>query len=372
MKTLRNLLAGAAVLVLAASCLNSEDPYEAGFIFRKPQYALTALFANNQVDTVSFISYGQWNVTRDASATWCKLEASVGKAYTYYTFPLLFEQNTTGEGRGTWFTFNDTEHPGEAYCSIAYWQYATRGDGSLGSAADVKTIMGSDGSHFELAYDAQHRPLSLRITKEDVLLHQLTLSYNDRDSVLTVQDRDKTLTGSYSNDYQPKRLVGMGDTVTYASQLYDNYMAVSANYAFNLEHRTLLGNNTYYAYLLNGQSLTPDSLHNADSLSIARVTAAGRNVQKCKLEYSAADNRCQSVDVNQLIFGTEQCDPYQLLSLFRYARSSRIVSKVTSAANSDIIEVECNANGSVRTLTVKRSSGGVVVADSPLTYTFEY
>ena len=36
MKTLRNLLAGAAVLVLAASCLNSEDPYEAGFVFRKP------------------------------------------------------------------------------------------------------------------------------------------------------------------------------------------------------------------------------------------------------------------------------------------------------------------------------------------------
>ncbi len=365
MKTLRNLLAGAAVLVLAASCLNSEDPYEAGFVFRKPQYALTALFANNQVDTVSFISYGQWNVSRDASATWCKLEASAGKAYTYYTFPLLFEQNTTGEGRGTWFTFNDTEHPGDAYCTIAYWQYATRGDGSLGSAADVKTITGSDGSHFELTYDAQHRPLSLRITKEDVLLHQLTLSYNDRDSVLTVQDRDKTLTGSYSNDYQPKRLVGMGDTVTYASQLYDHYLSVSANYAFNLEHRTLLGSNTYYAYLLNGQSLTPDSLHCADSLSIARVTSAGTEIMKCKLKYSDYDNRYQSVDVNQLVFGTEQCDPYQLLSLFRYARQTSIVKTAYANGHENNVEVKLNANRSVNTLTVTRSN-------QPIVYTFEY
>ena len=364
MKTLRNLLAGAAALVLTASCLESEDPYQAGFYFEKPSYVLSTFFANNQVDTISMFSYGKWYMTLDAGGDWFSVNTQSGKGETVYTFPVLFEENTTGKGRGAQISFYDTDHPDKAHSSLVYWQYATRGDGTMGSAPDVKAITGSDGSRFEFAYDAQHRPLQLRITKDDNLLQHLTLSYNDRDSVVTIQDRSKTLTSEYTNDYQPKRLIGDGDTISYSSQYY-NYIAVSATQAFNLEHRTLLGNNSYYAFLLGGQSLTPDSLHCADSLSIARVTSAGTEIMKYRLKYSDYDNRYQSVDVNQLIFGTEQCDPYQLLSLFRYARQTSIVKAAYANGNEYNVEVKLNTNRSVNTLTVTRSEQQIV-------YTFEY
>ena len=373
MKTLRNLFAGVAAVMLTASCLNSEDPYQAGFYFEKPSYVLNTFFANNQVDTVSMFSYGKWYMTIDAGGDWFSVNTQSGKANTVYTFPVVFKENATGQGRGAQISFYDSDHPDEAHATVVYWQYGTRGDGSMGNAADVKAITGSDGSRFEFSYDAQHRPLQLRITKDDNLLQHLKLSYNDRDSIITIEDRSKTMTSHYDNDYQPDRLVGNGDTIGYSSQYY-NYMPVSATYAFNLEHRTLLGNNAYYAFLLGGQSLTPDSLHCADSLSIARVTAsAGTDIKKYKLEYSDADNRYQSVDVNQLIFGTELCDPYQLLSLFRYARQTSIVKKAVANGSANIVEVKLNANRSVSELRVSFNGkdASTSVAES-VTYTFEY
>lgn len=367
-----------ALLTLTTSCLNNEDPYNAGFYFRKPLYVGNAFFANNLVDTISFVSYGNWNVSKKGTdnGNWCSLNATSGKGNTLYTFPVTFEQNTLGIGRGVQFTFSDTDHPGDASASIVYWQYATRGDGTLGNAPDVKSITGSDGSRFELTYDAQHRPLSLRVTKDETLVHSLAISYNDIDSVLTVQDKSKTLTSSYANDYQPQQLIGGGDTITYASQYYSNGMPASANTAFNLEHRTVLGQNTYYAFLVGGQSLLPDSLHCADSLRIATVLPSGTIVQKYKLSYSNNDNRHQTVDVNQLVFGAEQCDPYQLLSLFRYTRSTSIVRSIEQTGETYDVEVSLNADKSVAKMTVTRTRKMIEVgapADvSTVTFTFEY
>ena len=297
-----------ALLTLTTSCLSNDDPYNAGFFFRKPAYVGNAFFANNLGDTISLMSYGSWTVTRQGTdnSSWCSFTTTSGNGNTLYTFPVTFEQNTTGAGRGVQLYFSDTDHPGDASASIVYWQYATRGDGTLGSAPDVKRITGSDGSLFELTYDGQHRPLLLRVTKDDALVHSLSIFYNDRDSVLTVVDKSKTLTSSYANDYQPQRLIGSGDTIAYSAQYYSNGMPASANSAFNLEHRTILGQNTYYAFLMSGQSLMPDSLHCADSLRIATVTTGQTVIGKYRLYYSENDNRCQSVDVNQLIFGTEQ------------------------------------------------------------------
>lgn len=379
MKTLRILLVSAVVMALAASCLEQNETYKAGFYFTKPSSASNAFFANNLGDTLSFMSFGNWSISRRATddGSWFTINTTSGKGNTLYNFPLLFEPNTTGKGRGVQLIFSDTDHPGDAQASIIYWQYGMRGDGTLGSARDVKAITGSDGSRFEFTYDVLHRPLSMRVTKEESLLHSLLLTYDDVDSVVTVQDKTKTLTSSFSNDYQPKRLIGSGDTIGYSSQYYSNGMPVSLNYTFNLEHHHFNGqNNTYYAYLLGGQSLMPDSLHNADSLRIATVTSSGINIDKLKLGYSQYDNRCQSVDVNQLLFGAENCDPYQLLSLFRYTRNTSIVSRMESNGETIEVTVSLNADKSVAQMTVTRTRPVVEIGAQQdvftVTYTFEY
>ena len=349
---------------LTVSCLEDKDPYRAGFFFRNQ--LVTYVYANNTTDTISVYSYGHWSLTYNSN--WCKPERTSGNGESLYTFPVSFEMNNSGNSRGVQFYFSDTDHPGEANASIIFWQYATRGDGSMGSAADVKAITGSDGSQFDFNYDTQHRPTSLHIAKDGTVLHDIKIEYDDTDSVLTVTDKSKTLRSAYGRDYQPLMLLGEGDTIGYASQYYPNGMPVSTTNAFNLEHRSANRQNTYYAFLLNGQSLMPDSLHNADSLRIAYTEPhAASVVDKYKLIFSESDNRYQSVDVNQLVFGTEQCDPYQLLALFRYTRSTSIVSELSTEEQADRISITptLNTDRSVKTLTVARKG-------ETITYNFEY
>lgn len=357
-------------VALLTSCLDSGDPYNAGFVFRKPAQAVNTVYANNLVDSVILYSYGSWYVSLSGGQSgWCTLDRTEGKAETYYSIPVRFQQNTTNDSRSAKFTFYDANHPDDAHAAVLYWQYNTRGDGTLGSAADVKAITGSDGSHFEFTYDEQHRPTSLHVTKDGIGLFSLSLRFNDADSTLTVSSGQGTLRGTYGNDYQPQKLVGENDTVGYYAQYYDGYIQAPANYAFNIEHHSYGKPTKRYALKLGGQSLLPDSLHNADSLRIADGTSG---VLKYKLTYSSSDNRCQSVDVNQLVFGTEQCDPYQLLSLFRYARNSNIVSEVTNDGNGYKVEAVLNSNRSVHQLIVKSMRDNIVLPDIPLTYTFEY
>ena len=390
MKALRILLASVAVTTLTTSCINNDDPYSAGFSFYRPTYQVTPLYANTVTDSLIFFSYGNWAVARDATygSQWIQLSTTSGKGGVWNAQAITISQNTTGEGRSAKFDFTDTDHPGDAHASVYYWQYATRGDGSLGSAADVKTINGSDGSQFQLTYDAQHRPTSLRITYAAPANGEgtaptprtLTLNYNDRDSILTIDDNGKRLRSVYGIDYQPQRLIGSGDTIGYASQYYENGMPISANYVFNLEHRTVGGQNTYYAFLLNGQSLQPDSLHCADSLRVAVTPMVGSptsapDIEKYKLDYSSFDNRCQSVDVNQLILGAAKCDPYMLLSLFRYTRNTSIISKVESYGDKTYdVTVKLNADKSVAEMTVSQTQYwlGAQPTVTDVTYTFEY
>lgn len=372
MKTLRTIFA-AVVVLTTASCLN-DDNYQAGFVFSHPSSQVITAYANNVAETISLFSYGSWAVKCEDgnNDNWCVLATTKGYGDTNYNFPVSFNQNTTGTPRKAQFKFYDTNHPEEANAELLYWQYATRGDGTLGNAADVKAISGTDGSRFELTYDTQHRPLSLRITKNATLLHSMNISYND--SIMTVQHGSKMLTATMDSDYQPQTLIGSGDTIGYQSQYYSNGYPVSANYAFNLAHRTINGHNTYYAYLLNGQSLLPDSLHCADSLNTATITDATISIKKMKFVYSKLDNRCQSVDVNQLAFGTEQCDPYQLLSFFRYTRNTSIVKEVwCDDGNVNLIELKLNTDRSVNEMTVtfEGKDASTPVPES-VTYTFEY
>lgn len=362
MKTLKLLAASAVVVAVAASCLNTKDPYQTGFAFRKPLSAVTNVYANTTLDSIAMFSYGSWAVSAIGSTDWCQMGTTSGKGYTTYVFPVHIEQNTTGKSRSAQFRFFDVNHSDEGYAGLLYYQFATRGDGSLGSAADVESIRGSDGSLFNFSYDDLHRPTSLTISKNGTSLRTMQLSYNDYDSTLVVVDNGRTLTSHYASDYQPQLLIGSGDTVGYYAQYYNVVIAMPATQAFNLEHHTPDGISRAYAYLLGGQYLDPDSLHCADSLRISGATR-----ESLKLTYSKADNRRQSVDVNQLIFGAEQCDPYQLLSLFRYTRSTSIISRADGAAATDRIDVSTtlNTQSAVNTMTVARRGEEV-------TYTFEY
>ena len=351
-------------LTLTTSCLEDKDSYRAGFVFNKPAKPIQRIYANNVVDSIVLYSHGNWNAYfPDAKPDWCTSDLMEGHGQTIYSIPVRFSQNTTDKSRMATLTFIDKNHPNDAHATLYFEQYATRGDGTMGSAADVKTITGSDGSRYEFAYDVQHRPTSLRITKDDVTLHSISLSYSEYDSTLTVTNMSTTMSARYGNDYQPLLLVGASDTVGYYSQYYSNYMEVSANYAFNIEHHRYGQPTKRYALLLNGQSLMPDSLHNVDSLRIA----TDHMLENLKLKYSQTDNRRQSVDVNQLIFGTEQCDPYQLLSLFRFARNTSIISEATGKVEDDriVVSTSLNADLSVSTLTVTRKGQQVV-------YTFGY
>lgn len=365
MKRLSSIICMLAVSVaLLTSCLDTDDPYSAGFIFRKPAQAVNTVYANNIVDSIIVFSYGNWTAGLSAGQSgWCTLDQNQGFAESISSIPVRFAQNTTDNYRTATYTFRDANHPNDSYASVLYWQYATRGDGSLGSAADVRAITGSDGSRFEFTYDEQHRPISLNVSKEGIGLYNITLRFNDGDSILTVTNGMNTMRGSYGIDYQPNLLVGETDTVGYYSQFYDGYYQASANYAFNVEHHSYGKPTKRYAIKLGGQSLLPDSLHNADSLRIG----TDHVVESLKLVYSNADNRRQSVDVNQLIFGSEECDPYQLLSLFRYARNSKIISEATGKDDDERITVSTtlNADGSVSTLTVTRRGQQVV-------YTLDY
>ena len=131
-----------------------------------------------------------------------------------------------------------------------------------------------------------------------------------------------------------------------------------------------------YAYLIGGKDLSPDSLHTADSLvylcrwnvpPAGSTTVPEQTVERYKMEYSQIDNRYQTVDVNQLLLGMENCEPLQLLSMFRLCRSTSIVKRATSG--SDVIDVttELNADHSVKRMVVKDSRKG-----SEVTYDFEY
>jgi hypothetical protein len=109
-----------------------------------------------------------------------------------------------------------------------------------------------------------------------------------------------------------------------------------------------------YGYLINGQSLAPDSLHNADSLryqhKLNRPEATTTDF--LKLVYSPKDNRCQSVDANQLLLGLDNCEPLQLISLFPYTRSTSIVQRAESAKGNIDVTTELNADRSVSRMTV--------------------
>ena len=84
-----------------------------------------------------------------------------------------------------------------------------------------------------------------------------------------------------------------------------------------------------------------------------------------RLSYGSGAICCQSVDVNQLIFGFADYNPFALLSLYRYTRSTSIITAAKSNDGNIEVVTQLNSDKSVNTMTVKRGNKTV-------TYTFKY
>lgn len=369
-KQLANGLAMLAVAVMLTACLSNEDPHSAGFQFVKPTNVRTSVYANTATDSLVMLSQGVWHISTDTpDARWCTIDGMRGNGNVIYALGVHFDQNTTGKARVAQFTVYDTNYPGDAHVTWQYLQHATRGDGSLGTAALVKGIRSSDDWEVAISYDAKSRPVQLEVRAPDGNKDQYSMVYDEGQSRLTVSNGSFVMSGDMDNGYQAERIIGAADTIGYAAQYYSNGMQMSASYAFNyVASRTK--RRQAFAYLIGGKSLEPDSLHTADSLIYYCQWKNGSKsnvLERYKLEYGSMDNRCQTVDANQLLLGMDECEPLQLISMFRYCRSTSIVTRATTTNGSIDVTTELNADRSVHRMVVRDSRRGTEV-----TYDFVY
>lgn len=365
MKTSKIISLVIVCVALLASCSKSADTYQAGFstLELKNSYR----YANNTSDTLVLLSMGRWAISNAGNNDWCALSTSRGSGGMTYHIGVNFSENTTGKAREALYIIKDVDYPTEAYAQWRVTQLATRGDGALGNARMVSKVTGSDNSIMEVTYDASRRPLTFVMSKNDTELYNMKFSYDDPSGVMKVRNGyGMEMTATYGNDYQPQgQIASQTDTVKFVEQGYVN--SLSSSYAFNVERHYQNGSFDGYSYKMdNYRTLAPDLTHNAAEMRYASGSrGASTDVVNLRPSYSDKDNRCQSLDVNQLLLGVERCNPYMLLSFFRFARNSNIFSTVQTDDGDILVEAVLNADKSVSTLSVTR--GGETI-----TYTFEY
>ena len=359
MKILKALLMSALVAPFMSSCVNDGNSYS-GF---SAVYSNGINYANTTKGYIMFNSYGNWQLTQGSGNDWCSFDRTQGSANTVYTIPVTYRQNTSGTSRTAAIRLQDVDES-DAYVTFNLAQCATRGDGSLGNAKQVKSITGDDGSSIIISYDDVYRPSSFKMTKEDNTLSDLTFNFaTDTVLYVTPAGSGDRLWGKYDNGYQVTSLTSTTDTVGYHSE-----GSLGSTMAYNLEQHKKGGEYTAQGILLSASIPTPDSEAKFDSVRYLHNYADGtpQYVERMKPVYSTNSNRNQSVDVNQLVLGVEECNPYALLSVFRLVRSSSIMSEAKTANGSFVIATTLNADKSVSTMTVTNKSGGKV------TYTFTY
>ncbi len=356
MKTIRFFIM-AALIPMLASCLN-DDSGSAGF----GSMSGFSGYANNTKGYVSFAALGDWTLTQRTGADWCKVERMSGKGNYYYTIPTTFEVNRTGKIRYAEFHLED-DNESKAYVDFSLFQTATRGDGSLGSAPLVKTITGDDGTDISIAYDGNDLPTDILVKKDGATLHDLAFSYNEKDTTITVRSSGGYISGKYVLGYQLTELKSENDTIALGQDIFYNSVAIGITHS--RRGGEVSGMSQLY---LKGQRFGADDEHSADSLKYYHRYADGRDTytEALELKMSETSNRNQSVDVNQLILGVSECNPYMLVPFFRNMRNSFIISEAKGADGKYTVATELNADKSVATMTVTDKKGRAVK------YTFEY
>lgn len=405
--------AALAVVALAASCDKVDPDSIYGIYINKPTTGNLPFgysYANETEDSLCFVSYSPWRIEQiEGDNSFVTIKGSLtGNAKTVTRYGVELKENTTGKSRFANYRIVDSEDASRAVASVCFLQYATRQDGSLGNAAEVRSITGSDGSKISIDYDGKHRPTAISMAADGmkreiefsyeeggkmVKANQKTYEFTYADTLFTLNNltlegefADRLLPTTNSNIYQPRMLMslasGDGSLVNTAnnqhisaSQKMEYQNFANGNYGYSFANgfmvNNTIGNKFVQAYGIyyNGKgSLSVDSLHRADSIGVERIYSDySHKAEMYKMTYSNIDNRTTTVDVNQLMEGVADCDPFMLLSFYKLARQTSVIAKAEGKKGTTYtFETITNADGTVKTVAITDNKG------KKITYTFGY
>ena len=413
MKIIKTIFAAMAAVALVASCEEQEPSSFYSIQVALPHtgnYPIGYKYANEYSDSLKFLSYSPWKIEQtegDEGFVTINGQTS-GKGNMIVSYGVTLSENTTGKSRFATYQIVDSEDASRAKASLRYVQFATRQDGAMGNAAEVKNISGSDGSNIDITYDNRHRPLSISMSAGD-MKREITFAYDDYENTVTATQskyefsyadtlftyNNVKLNGSYedcflpnvnSYIYQPRLLMTLNssetalvntfnDTRNYIKQIMA-YQAFSNNgieysFANGFMVKNSIGNKFAQAigvYYNSKSNLDVDSIYKADSIGVERVYSDNKHKSEMyKLSFSNISNRMTTVDANQLMEGVANCDPYLLLSFYKLARQSYVFAKAEGRKGAHYtFDTKANADGSIKTLAVTDING------NKTTYTFSY
>ena len=402
-----------AAVALVASCEKQEPSSFYSIQVALPHtgnYPIGYKYANEYSDSLKFLSYSPWKIEQtEGDEGFVTINGqTAGKGNMIVSYGVTLSENTTGKSRFATYQIVDSEDASRAKATFRYVQFATRQDGALGNAAEVKNISGSDGSNIDITYDLRHRPLTISMSAGD-MKREITFAYDDNDNTVTATQskyefsyadtlftyNNVKLNGSYMDRflpnvnnyiYQPRMLMTLNSSETALVNTFNDtrnyikqtmaYQAFSNNgieysFANGFMVKNTIGNKFAQAIgvYYNGKSdLNVDNIYKADSIGIERVYSDHKHKSEIyKLSYSAISNRMTTVDANQLMEGVANCDPYLLLSFYKLARQSYVFSKAEGKKGARYtFDTKANADGSIKTLDVTDANG------NKITYTFRY
>ena len=402
-----------AAVALVASCEKQEPSSFYSIQVALPHtgnYPIGYKYANEYSDSLKFLSYSPWKIEQtEGDEGFVTINGqTAGKGNMIVSYGVTLSENTTGKSRFATYQIVDSEDASRAKATLRYVQFATRQDGALGNAAEVKNISGSDGSNIDITYDNCHRPLSISMSAGD-MKREITFAYDDNDNTVTATQskyefsyadtlftyNNVKLNGSYMDRflpnvnnyiYQPRMLMTLNSSETALVNTFNDtrnyikqtmaYQAFSNNgieysFANGFMVKNTIGNKFAQAIgvYYNGKSdLNVDIIYKADSIGIERVYSDHKHKSEIyKLSYSDISNRMTTVDANQLMEGVANCDPYLLLSFYKLARQSYVLAKAEGKKGATYtFNTTANADGSIKTLAVTDANG------NKTTYTFRY
>lgn len=413
MKIIKTIFAAMAAVALVASCEEQEPSSFYSIQVALPHtgnYPIGYKYANEYSDSLKFLSYSPWKIEQtegDEGFVTINGQTS-GKGNMIVSYGVTLSENTTGKSRFATYQIVDSEDASRAKASLRYVQFATRQDGALGNAAEVKNISGSDGSNIDITYDNHHRPLSISMSAGD-MKREITFAYDDYENTVTATQskyefsyadtlftyNNVKLNGSYkdcflpnvnSYIYQPRLLMTLNSSETALVNTFNDtrnyikqtmaYQAFSNNgieysFANGFMVKNSIGNKFAQAigvYYNSKSNLDVDSIYKADSIGVERVYSDNKHKSEMyKLSFSNISNRMTTVDANQLMEGVANCDPYLLLSFYKLARQSYVFAKAEGRKGARYtFDTKANADGSIKTLAVTDING------NKITYTFSY
>lgn len=413
MKIIKTIFAAMAAVALVASCEKQEPSSFYSIQVALPHtgnYPIGYKYANEYSDSLKFLSYSPWKIEQtegDEGFVTINGQTS-GKGNMIVSYGVTLSENTTGKSRFATYQIVDSEDASRAKASLRYVQFATRQDGAMGNAAEVKNISGSDGSNIDITYDNRHRPLSISMSAGD-MKREITFAYDDYENTVTATQskyefsyadtlftyNNVKLNGSYedcflpnvnSYIYQPRLLMTLNSSETALVNTFNDtrnyikqtmaYQAFSNNgieysFANGFMVKNSIGNKFAQAigvYYNSKSNLDVDNIYKADSIGVERVYSDNKHKSEMyKLSFSNISNRMTTVDANQLMEGVANCDPYLLLSFYKLARQSYVFAKAEGRKGARYtFDTKANADGSIKTLAVTDING------NKITYTFSY